>query len=192
MILPYLTIALLTFVTLYSAVVSFRQKPGGRVPGWIFPDGAKRPTRIFVGLATLVLIVGLAAFVSTSARNPTQRSFRFLIPESYTGWVRIEFEIPGASPLPVEAGQTVLKIPPDGLLRTSSPEQFGWAKDYYYFYSNSGLRLLPDSGAGRLIWGKINGETAGVPGKRTYEEFFVGTEQQYMQQAGEKKSQDGR
>ena len=189
--MPYLTIALLTLATLYSAVVSFRQKPEGRVPGWIFPEGAKRPTRIVVGLATLALVVGLAALVSTSARNPTQRSFRFLIPESYTGWVRIEFEIPGASPLPVEAGQTVLKIPPDGLLKTSSPEQFGWAKDYYYFYSNSRLRLLPDSGAGRLIWGKINGETAGASGKRTYEEFFVGTEQQYMQQAGEKKNQGG-
>jgi hypothetical protein len=106
-----------------------------------------------------------------------------LIPEGYTGWVRIEFEVQGAPPLPVEAGQNVLRIPPDGLLRTSSPEQYGWARDTYYFYSSAGLRQLPDSGPQSLIWGKINGEASGTSGREKYEEFFVGTNQQFKEQA---------
>ena len=107
------------------------------------------------------------------------RSWRFLIPEGYTGWVRVEFEIPGAPPLPAEDGQIVLKIPPSGTLKTSSPEQYGWARDNYFYYSNNGVRPISDSGPGKLIWGKINGQASGTSGKRAYEEFFVGTEQQF-------------
>jgi len=44
--------------------------------------------------------------------------------------------------------------------------------------------MLPatSAGGGGLIWGKINGEETGSQGKRKYEEFFVGTEQQFREQ----------
>jgi hypothetical protein len=76
----------------------------------------------------------------------------------------------------------VFKIPSDGLLRTSSAEQYGWAKDHYYYYSAQGVRALPDSGPAGLIWGKINGEESGASGKRKYEEFFVGAAQKFKDQ----------
>ncbi len=185
MMLACLAIALLVFVTVYSAIVSFRQKPEGEsaAPSWIFPNGTRRPARIFVGIASLMLLIGLGTWLSINARNSSPRSFRFLIPEGYSGWVRVEFEVPGASILPAEAGQTVVKIPPSGLLRTSSQEQYGWAKDDYLFYSSDRVRTLPDSGSGRLIWGKLNAEESSASGKRKYEEFFVGTEQQFKDQA---------
>lgn len=182
-ILPYLATALLVLVTVYSAIVSFRQKPDGGASGWIFPNGTRRSSRIVVGIASLALVIGLAAWLSVSARNTTRRSSRFLIPDGYTGWVRVEFEVAGAPPLPVEAGQNVLAIPPSGLLRTSSSEQNGWAKDSYHFSSSAGARPIPDSGPQALIWGKINGEASGSSGKRKYEEFFVGTNQQFKEQA---------
>ena len=182
MILPYLAIALLVLVTAYSFLVSFRQKPEGSAPSWFFPDRTRRPVRISISLATLVLVIGLVAWFTLSSRDMSSRSLRFLIPEGYSGWVRVEFEVSGAPPLLSDAGQTVLKIPATGVLRTSSPEQYGWAEDYYYFYSSTGSRPLPDSGAGKLIWGKINGEASGSPGKQKYEEFFVGTSQQYQDQ----------
>jgi hypothetical protein len=185
MILPYLATALLILVTAYSALVTLRKKPEGAASGWLFPHGASRSARIVVCVATLALVIGLSWW-NLSPRTPRQRSLRFLIPENYSGWVRVEFEIPGESALPVDAGQTVLKIPSDGLLRTSSPEQYGWAQDAYYSYSRAGVRPLPDSGPGRLIWGKINGEASGPSGIRKYEEFFVGTEQQFQEHAGEK------
>jgi hypothetical protein len=188
MMLACLAIALLVFVTVYSAIVSFRQKPGeSAAPSWIFPDGTRRPARIFVGIASLMLLIGLGTWLSINARNSSPRSFRFLIPEGYSGWVRVEFEVPGASILPAEAGQTVVKVPYSGLLRTSSQEQYGWAKDDYLFYSSDRVRTLPDFGSGRLIWGKINAEESGSSGKRKYEEFFVGTEQQFKDQAEQAK-----
>src|SRR6202023_3244609 len=157
MMLAYLATALLALATVYSAIVSFRQKPEDAAPSWIFPEQPRRPSKIAV---------------SVSPRNATPRSLRFLISEGHTGWVRVEFEVPDAPPLPVEAGKTVLRIPPSGILQTSSPEQYGWAKDEYFFYSSTGSRPLPDSGPQRLIWGKINGEASGTSGKRQYEAFF--------------------
>ena len=192
MILPYLAAVLLTLATAYSAVVSFRQKPeaGSAESSWIFPDGAKRPTRIFIGIATLLLLIALGAWFRISARNSTPRSMRFLIPEGYSGWVRIEFEVSGAPALPEEAGQPLLRIPPSGTLRTSSPEQYGRVNNSYGFYSSAGVRPIPDSGPGKLIWGKINGEASGASGKRKYEKFFVGTQQQFKGQIEGAKPKD--
>lgn len=192
MIVPYLAAIVLALATLYSAVVSFRQKPEEESarPSWIFPGPTNRPARIFVGIAMLLLVIGLGVRLGTNSKNSAPRSFRFLIPEGYRGWVRVEFEVPGMPPLPTEAGQTVIKIPPSGLLRTSSPEQYGWARDIYVFYSNASLQPISDSGPAKLIWGKINGEETGSSGKRKYEEFFVGTEQQYKDQIDQPKPKD--
>ncbi len=181
MILPYAAIALLVVATVYSAVVSFRQTEAGKRT-WIFPETTNRSARIVVGVFTLLLLTGLALWLNVSVRNSTRHSSRFLIPEGYTGWIQVEFEVQGAPPLPMEDGGYVLKIPADGILRTSSREQYGWAKDHYYYESAGGVRPLPDSGPEGLIWGKINGEESGASGKRKYEEFFVGTAQQFRDQ----------
>jgi hypothetical protein len=181
MILPYAATALLVVVTLYSAIVSFRQSESGK-RSWIFPEATNRSARIVVGSLTVALFIGLALWLSVSVRNSTRPASRFLIPEGYIGWIRIEFEVQGAPPLPIEAGEYVLKIPPGGVLRTSSAEQYGWARDHYYYYSAQGARPLPDSGSAALIWGKINAEGSGTSGKQKYEELFVGTAQQFKDQ----------
>jgi hypothetical protein len=181
MILPYLAIALLVVATIYSAIVSFRQ-PANLKRSWIFPGTASGSARIAAATVALALLAGLAVWLSTSARNSMHRASRFLIPEGYTGWIRVEFEVPNASPLPMENGQYILKIPPDGLLRTSSLEQYGWAPDHYYYDAAQGVRQLPESGPAELVWGRINGEKSAATGKRKYEEFFVGTAQQFRGQ----------
>jgi hypothetical protein len=179
--LPYAATVFLVVATLYSAIVSFRRAEAGNRT-WIFPDATNRSVRIVMGALTLALLTGLALWLSVSARNSTRPASRFLIPEGYTGWIRIEFEVQGAPPLPIEVGEYILKIPPDGVLRTSSAEQYGWARDHYYYYSAQGTRPLPDSGSAALIWGKINAEGSGAFGKRKYEELFVGTVQQFKNQ----------
>ena len=183
MILPYLAIVVLLFATVYSAIVGLRPKPEAGAENWFFPAaGARRSARVVVGIASLVLVLAVGAWVALSVHQTVRRSLRFLSPEGYTGWVRVEFEVQGAPPLPVEGGQYVLRIAPDGSLKTSSLEQYGWAKDSYYFYSTAGVHPISDSGPDRRIWGKINGEAAETSGKRKYEEFFVGTEQQFKGQ----------
>jgi len=182
MILCFLAVIFLILATVYSALVSFRQNTEDEAHSWIFPDGNRRSARIVAGISTLILMIGCMVWFHMSVRDTTRRSLRVLIPEGYSGWVRVEFDVPGEAHLPSESRQTVLKIPSTGLLKTSSPEQFGWAKDFYEFYSTRGRRVLPDSGAGRLIWGKLNGESSSSHGKGQYEEFFVSTGEQYRDQ----------
>ncbi len=184
MFLPYLATALLLMATVYSAIVSFREKRDAVQGSWFFPERTSGPIRIAVGVVTVVLLIAGFAWMQKSSQHSTRVSSRFLIPEGYTGWVRVEFDMKDAPPLPVENGQYVLKIPATGALRTSSPEQYGWAKDSYFFYSATGSQQIRDSGPDSLIWGKINGEASGVSGIRKYEEFFVGTKQQFKAQLG--------
>ena len=181
MILPYVATALLVVATIYSAIVSFRPAEGGK-RSWIFPETTSRSARIVAAALTIALLTGCVVWLDVSARHSIRSSSRFLIREGYTGWVRIEFEVQGAPPLPMEGGEYILTIPADGVLRTSSAERYGWAKDHYYYYSAEGLRSLPDSGQAGLVWGKVNGEGSGPAGKRKYEEFFVGTAQQFREQ----------
>ena len=194
MILPYLAIALLLIVTGYSAFVSFRQPRLDSESTWLFPAGTQRSARIGVAIFTVAILAGLTVWLTAGARHSGRHPSRFLIPEGYVGWVRVEFEVSGAPPVPLEGGEYQFKLPASGVLRTSSTEEFGWAKDRYFYYSGKETRPLPDSGAEgtRFIWGNINGEGSGVQGKRKYEEFFVGTEQQFKQHMmGEERGDTG-
>jgi hypothetical protein len=188
MLLPYLAIVALLIATVYSAIVSFRQKSEPAEASWTFPAAAARKTRIVLVVATLICVVSIGAWFALSVRHTVRRSSRFLIPEGYTGWVRIEFEVQGAPLLPVDGGQYVLTLGADGSLKTSSLEQYGWANDSYYFYSSAGTRSISDAGPDCLIWGKINGEAVGSSGKRKYEGFFVGTLQQFKNQGKSEKN----
>ncbi len=184
MILPYLATTLLILVTAYSAVASFRQPRESSAPTWIFPNGTKRSVQRGAGICTLALFLGVATWLAIDARHSIRRSSRFFIPEGYVGWVRVEFQVNGTPVVPVEEGEYRFKVPPSGLLRTSSPEEFGWAKDHFFYYSEKATRMLPETGpgGGGLVWGKINGEESGSQGKKKYEEFFIGTEQQFGEQ----------
>jgi hypothetical protein len=184
MILPYLAIALLALATLYSAFVSFRGSKD-TAPSWIFPTETPRSMRLTLGTVGLILLFGAGVWLGLGAHRDTGRASRFLIADGYTGWVRIEFEVSGAPPLPMEGGEYILRIPANGLLRTSSVEQYGWARDRYFFDSAQGLRPIPDSGEDAMIWGKLNAEAVEANGKRKYEEFFVGTEKQFKSQGKE-------
>jgi hypothetical protein len=75
-------------------------------------------------------------------------------------------------------------VPPTGVLKTSLKLQDGWPEDRYYYYSEERRRELStrSQDGKRLIWSKINGAVSGLSGEKSYEEFFVGTEQQFRQQ----------
>ena len=185
MTLPYFAIVFLALVTLYSGFVSFREQKDTQAKNWILPKAPRAPARIIVGISSLIILTALAIWMGLGAMQSSVRSWRFLIPEGYTGWVRIEFEIQNAPALPNEGGHFVVKIPAGVVLRTSSPEQYGPANDEYFYYSAQETRPLPVTGSGALIWGKINGEAVDASGKRKFEEFFVGTEQQFKDQIKE-------
>jgi hypothetical protein len=132
------------------------------------------PRRAIVVASLAVGLLPLGCF------RPKRAPVTYEIPRGYVGWVRIEFEQPEAASLPKREGRLVIRIPPSGVLRTSSSFEVGWARDRYLAYSVQGVTELPLTGwgGGGMIWGQFNGTGTGEHG-RTHEMFFVGSEAAY-------------
>jgi hypothetical protein len=186
--LPYLAVLLLVLTTSYTFMASGRKDEGAGTR--LFPIRTTRWGRIMVGTTTVIMVVGLSMWFAVGGRGPIRAdnsrraTSKFLIPDGYVGWVRIEFQVAGVPAIATEDGENVFHIPADGKLETSSPEQFGWSNDEYFYLTANGPRTLPTAGKGRMVWGKINGERGLASGKQQYEEFFVGTEEQFREMAG--------
>jgi hypothetical protein len=139
-------------------------------------------TSLITGLWWLSLSVGAA--ISMGAPPIVRHPTKFLIPQGYVGWVKIEHG-EGGPPLEMSNGIYICRIPTSGILQTSSMLEDGWAKDEYFYYSEDGsLRTLPDTGwgGGGMIWGgntefQLAGN--GIRPKRFSENFYVGREDQY-------------
>ena len=128
----------------------------------------------------------------TSCQEERRRPTRYLIPDGYVGWVRIDYKVKEAPALPVEDGFYVVKFPSDGHLRTSSQIEYGWAQDEYYYVSGSDRKLLKLTGWGKggMIWGGFNGSQQGID--ETYEGVFIGTEEQFKSLGVNSKNENGR
>ena len=131
-------------------------------------------------------IAGIALLFlwALTCREPqSRRSCRYLIPDSYVGWVRIDFEVEGAPLAPIQNDQYVFRFGCDGSIRTSYPIEEGSAHDQYFYYSTAGLTPLQVTGFGRggMIWQpEVNRERADGKPDAVSQYFFVGTEQQYQ------------
>ena len=103
---------------------------------------------------------------------------RFLIPSGYVGWVRVEYGVGSAPPLPREGKYLLVVLDKDGTLQTSSGLSTGWAHDQFFYDSLN--RRQPLSNAGWCKGGMIWGEVAEPDGKSgTIQRFFVGNEDQF-------------
>ena len=188
-----ISVAALLLTTIYAAIVSFKpERPEARA-WWLFPERSGRWTRIAIAGLTAIAIIVLGVWVGVSMRHASRPPSRYLIPDGYLGWVRVEYDVSGAPPLPMEDGRFILRFPPEARLQTSSPEHFGWAKDEFFYYRDRTLRPLSQTarGGGGAIWGRINGEAMTLSGKHQYEEFFVGSEQQFQQAVNLKEAAPG-
>jgi hypothetical protein len=105
-----------------------------------------------------------------------------MISDGYVGWVRVDFNVKDASPLPVERGFFILKIPKSGRLQTSTDDNYGMVgDDYYYSCPDGAQRLEIDTSKPMcMIDGNFQGPnvlTVEVPHKYRY--FFVGPKEEY-------------
>jgi hypothetical protein len=131
-----------------------------------------------LGLPLLIaaFVVGPAAFDLIFNRRTPER---FLVPDGYQGWVRVEFRQKGAPALPMEDGRLLFKINAQGTMRTSSDPQSGHGKDEFYLYSGDRRTPLSNAGVckGGMVW---QVETmVDEPTSTPFARFFVGTEDQY-------------
>jgi hypothetical protein len=108
----------------------------------------------------LIFFCGVSSSVGCA---DTRRPERLLIPQGYTGWVRVDYEVKGAPALPRENNHTLTTIPANGYLKTSSPLETGASSnDEYFFYNpkNSQQRFVIRDGT-QVIHEESNGHLTG-------------------------------
>jgi hypothetical protein len=123
------------------------------------------------------VLFGPFAWDLVAHRRPPDR---ILIPAGYTGWVRVDFGVKDAPPLPREQRRLLITLQPDASLKTSSLRPEGFGKDEYFYSTSNARSALSTSGVckGGMIWGLVTGkDPAGSSAE--YEKFFVGTEDQF-------------
>jgi hypothetical protein len=159
----------------YAAISNLRTLTPKREVG----SKSRRLTLSISGFLLLMVIVGGEWQHKASERHPS----RYEIPDGYVGWVVIHHGVQNAPTTQMMNGKWVFKFPGSGELTTKTDQEFGEAKDDYFYYLPDGrLHVLPNTGWGKggMIWGDSSGtyEEAGKPDDHR-EQFFVGTEQQF-------------
>src|SRR5688500_17452886 len=75
------------------------------------------------------------------ANDRPQAIFEYQVPTAFTGWITIRYGVPGAPPLPFDAGTYTFRIPASGILETSSP-RFNGRHTARYFRADRGGAVL--------------------------------------------------
>jgi hypothetical protein len=103
---------------------------------------------------------------------------KFLIPEGYVGWLRVEYDVECFPAVPVEDGVRIFRFTGANVLETSSPMPEGAAERRYFYYATDGSQrdLAADYRSGNgMIWQERPGSRAG---KMSMFIFFVGSQEQ--------------
>lgn len=87
----------------------------------------------------IVLCCSLAATFSCGSKS---RPEKWIIPENYTGWLRLDYAIAGAPSLPMEGGAYLVRMPQSGRLETSSPYNPSIDKNGFFMTTGHGLQKL--------------------------------------------------
>jgi hypothetical protein len=66
---------------------------------------------------------------------------RFLIPETYKGWVIVRYNRASQPEFPREKGRFLIEVPESGKVATRTKLIAGYATDDYYFVSPNGQRI---------------------------------------------------
>ena len=125
----------------------------------------------------LILSLQIAS-VSIHSQTPRRvLRYRFLIPEGYVGWIRVDFDVSGAPPLPIGDGFYIFKFSESGRLQTSSGDVVDLRNEFFY-YSTEGKYRLRDTGPleQRLVQQEMSGPGPGhlAPVPNHYRYFFIG------------------
>jgi hypothetical protein len=89
-------------------------------------------------LSVLIISVVALALLFDLITHP--KGDRYYLPELYGGWVCVHYNVTGAPPLKIEDGYLVHKVPPSGVITTSSEPRLSPKRDDYYYYAAEGVR----------------------------------------------------
>ena len=141
---------------------------------WVYPD----PT---IPSQVLRMDPGSEIHLDIHLKPAHDRSLpasKFLVPEGYVGWLRVEYDVECSAPIPVQDGARVFRFTSAGVLETSSPMPENTAERQYFYYAADGSErnLAADYRSGNgMIWQERPGSRGG---KMSMFVFFVGTQKQ--------------
>lgn len=137
-------------------------------------------SRRWSGLWTWGLMVGLLSLFGCGGSG----SITHLIPDGYVGPVVIVFDDPsGEPPKHDEDGGVIYEIPPDGVLRlsTPAPEAGLYGVDYFFVQPDGTRRKLPQDADSSVlqVFAVVDGATDGdredrPPDRWTWRAYVVG------------------
>jgi len=132
---------------------------------------------IFVSLPALLGAIVYGPFILDLLLHRRPPS-RFLIPSDYQGWVRVDFGISSAPPLPREGKYLLVRLASDGTLKTSSGLPEGWGHDQFFYIVGDERKALSNAGwcKGGMIWDEVTGKGEHAS---SFLKFFVGTQDQF-------------
>jgi hypothetical protein len=133
---------------------------------------------IFITFFVLAITLQNASALIDGQNQQKALPYRFLIPEGYVGWIRVDFDVPGALELPVEDGYYIFKFSESGRLETSSSDIVESRRNQFFYYSG-GLKYQLEIGAPihrRLVQDEFSGPGQGHPAPvpNRYRYIFIG------------------
>lgn len=148
----------------------------------------------------LMLALTLVAFMWRSGATNGVAQSKYLVPQGYTGWVHVYFDIEGAPVAERQGDAFIYRVPAHGRLLTSTPHDAGDRSDMRFFYYDGQNETGIDGRDGgsdliQAVHSSSKGTFTSVPtGEHTatleparqthYDEFFVGTKEQYAAVTG--------
>ena len=92
-----------------------------------------RMKRLWLALVSLFLVV-------LPAHDEGRSKFAIVLPDKYSGWICVQFGVPGAAPLPIKNGTLIIRPLARGILQTSTPQP-GPLSSADIFFDRGGKRV---------------------------------------------------
>lgn len=128
-------------------------------------------------------LVAAAALIAAGCQH--RRGQDITLPEGFSGWACIEYEVTAAPPLTVVGGRYQIRVPESGKVRTSSQLEGGTAQDRVYTTvdgRHTELQFYP-GGVGQRVWAMQTLRCQASQGpERIFGAFFVGDETDWRKQ----------
>lgn len=135
--------------------------------------------KVVIGIVTFLIVVG-GTYWMFSKEGPYDAAYA--IPEGFKGCVYIVYNVEDAPPLEVKDNTIQYKLDEDGIMLTSSPEDFGWEGERRSGFYNSDYFYVDENGnktediPQEMIIGEVLGESTQVGKTITRKTFSVGNE----------------
>ncbi len=88
----------------------------------------------------LSIALAILCLEATACRRSTPE--RWIIPAGHVGWLRLDYSVKGAPPLPLEHGRYIVRVPSSSRVATSTVNDPSIDNNEYYVQDPAGLRKL--------------------------------------------------